>query len=103
MWNTQNVWERGLLKLLAAFAIFLLPAVTAQAQQTTGVPGSPCATTTIDGKYVPNPAPPFAGVINLSATDSKPAWPPTGVPPKGVANVLLIMTYAQASGVTGPL
>src|SRR5437870_1895807 len=100
MSNTQKVWERGLLKLVVALAIFLLPAVTAQAQQTTGVPGSPSATTTIDGKYVPNPAPPFAGVINLSATDSKPAWPPTVVPPKGAPNVLLIMTDDQGYGIT---
>jgi len=100
MWNTHGVWESGLPKLVVAFAIFQLTAMTAKAQQTTGVPGSPSATTTIDGKYVPNPAPPFAGVINLSATDSKPAWPPTVVPPKGAPNVLLIMTDDQGYGIT---
>jgi Sulfatase len=100
MWNTQKVWERGLLQLFVLFAIFLLTAMAAKAQQTTGVPGSPSATTTIDGKYVPNPAPPFGGVINLSATDSKPAWPPTVVPPKGAPNVLLIMTDDQGYGIT---
>jgi arylsulfatase len=40
--------------------------------QTTGVPGSPSATTTIDGKYLPPPPAPFGGTINLDAKDSKP-------------------------------
>ena len=52
-------------------------------QQSTGVPGSPGATTTIDGRVSPNPPPKFGGKINLSAKDSKPWWPPTVVPPKG--------------------
>ena len=39
----------------------------ASAQETTGVPGSPNATTTIDGNYLP-PAPPrFGGEIGLDA------------------------------------
>jgi arylsulfatase len=91
---------RGLLQAVAVSLILLLAVVTASAQQTTGVPGSPSATTTIDGKYIPNPAPPFAGKINLSAVDSKPAWPPTIVPPKGAPNVLLIMTDDQGYGIT---
>jgi hypothetical protein len=53
--------------------------------QTTGVPGSPSATTTIDGKYLPPPPPKFGGTINLGAKDSKPWWPPQVVPPKGCA------------------
>ena len=48
-------------------------------------PGSPSATTSIDGKYLPPPPPKFGGVINLSAEQSKPFWPPTVVPPKGGA------------------
>ena len=32
-------------------------------QQVTGVPGSPEATTTIDGKQLPPPDPPFGGVM----------------------------------------
>jgi hypothetical protein len=44
----------------------------ALAQQTTGVPGSPRATTTIDGKYLPPPPPAFGGVIDLGAEQSKP-------------------------------
>src|SRR6478735_11636163 len=39
------------------------------AQQITGTPGSPSATTTIDGKYLPNPPPPFGGTINMDAQD----------------------------------
>jgi arylsulfatase len=62
------------------------------AQQTTGVQGSPSATTTIDGKYLPNPPPQFGGEINLNAKDSKPYWPARVVPPKGSPNILLIMT-----------
>jgi arylsulfatase len=69
--------------------------------QVTGEPGSPSATTTIDGKYLPPPAPTFGGTINLSAKDSKPWWPPTIVPPKGAPNVLLIMTDDQGYGVSG--
>ena len=35
----------------------------AQAQQITGTPGSPDATTTISGKQLPAPDPKFGGVI----------------------------------------
>jgi len=69
--------------------------------QTTGTPGSPSATETVDGKYIPNPSPKFGGTINLSAKDSKPYWPPQIVPPKGAPNVLLIMTDDQGYGVSG--
>lgn len=68
--------------------------------QTTGTPGSPSATTTIDGKQLPPPDPKFGGVIKDTAVDSKPYWPPTIVPPKGAPNVLLIMTDDQGYGVT---
>lgn len=66
------------------------PATTAP--QITGVPGSPEATTTIDGRQLPAPPARFDGVINDNAYQSKPYWPPTIVPPKGAPNVLLIMT-----------
>jgi arylsulfatase len=65
------------------------------------VPGSPSATTTIDGKYLPPPPPKFGGVINMNATDSKPYLPAQVVPPKGAPNVLLIMTDDQGYGVSG--
>src|SRR5262249_43163474 len=86
--------------LLAALMLFPLAAVTALAQQIAGTPGSPSATTTIDGKYLPPSPPTFGGVINLDAKDSKPYWPPTVVPPRGAPNVLLIMTDDQGYGVT---
>ena len=72
-----------------------------RAQQTTGTPGSPGSTTTIDGKYLPAPEQKFGGTINLSARDSKPYWPARIVPPKGAPNILLIMTDDQGYGVSG--
>jgi arylsulfatase A-like enzyme len=81
-------------------AVAVMAAASAQAQiQTTGTPGSPSATTTIDGKQLPPPDANFGGVIKDSAVDSKPWWPPTVVPPKGAPNVLLIMTDDQGYGV----
>ena len=82
--------------LVAAFAISAAPAV---AQQVTGTPGSPSATTTLDGKQLPPPPPKFGGVIKESAKDSTPWWPPRVVPPKGAPNVLLIMTDDAGYGV----
>jgi arylsulfatase A-like enzyme len=76
-----------------------LPAV--MAQQVTGTPGSPSATTTIQGNQIPVPEPKFGGVIKENAKDSKPWWPPTIVPPKSAPNVLLIMTDDQGYGVSG--
>jgi hypothetical protein len=63
-------------------AAFVAAAPSARAQvQTTGVPGSPSATTTLDGRHLPNPPAPFGGAINLDATTSTPfCWPPTVVP-----------------------
>ncbi|MBI3833972.1 MAG: arylsulfatase [Planctomycetes bacterium] len=77
---------------IAAALVSTLALTTAQAQQTTGTPGSPGATTAIDGKQLPPPDPKFGGVINDSALKSKAWWAPRIVPPKGAPNVLLIMT-----------
>ena len=85
---------------LLTFATAMLIALSAQAQQITGTPGSPDATVTIDGKQLPPPPPPFGGVIKESALDSKPYWPPRVVPPKGAPNILLIMTDDQGYGVS---
>lgn len=85
---------------LLAIAAALIWASTAVAQQVTGTPGSPDATTTIKGDQLPPPPPAFGGVINESAKDSKPYWPPRVVPPKDAPNVLLIMTDDQGYGVT---
>jgi len=67
--------------------------------QTTGVPGSPSATTTISGKQLPAPQPPFGGVIKDDALQSKPWWAPRIVPPKSAPNVLLIMTDDAGFGI----
>jgi len=76
-------------------AVMALAALTAQiaaAQQPSCPPGSPCATTTIDGRYLPPPPQPFKGEIELNALQSTPYWPARVVPPKGAPNILLIMT-----------
>ncbi|MGA8654101.1 MAG: arylsulfatase [Xanthobacteraceae bacterium] len=78
--------------LLAGCALAALSGVAADAQQTSGTPGSPDATTTIDGRYLPPPPQPFQGDIELNAAQSRPAWPARVVPPKGAPNILLIMT-----------
>jgi arylsulfatase A-like enzyme len=64
----------------------------AVAQQITGVPGAPNATTTVDGRQLPNQPGRFGGVIGLDARDSQPYWQPQIVPPQGAPNVLLIIT-----------
>src|SRR5712672_3866064 len=77
--------------LIAVSVAAAAPSVRSQVQ-TTGTPGSPSATTTIDGKQLPPPDPKFGGVIKEKASESKAWWPPRVVPPKGAPNVLLIMT-----------
>src|SRR2546427_3609755 len=76
-----------------------LPA--AMAQTINGTPGSPSATTTLNGKDLPPPPTKFGGMIKESAKDSKPWWPPRVTPAKGAPNVLLIMTDDQGYGVNG--
>jgi arylsulfatase A-like enzyme len=77
---------------------FLAVAVV-EAQQVTGTPGSPDATTTISGKQLPPPDPKFGGVIKDGALQSKAWWPPRIVPPKQAPNILLIMTDDSGFGV----
>jgi arylsulfatase len=76
-------------------AAFTLTTASSFAQQITGTPGSPDATTTISGKQLPPPDPTFGGVIKETAKESTPWWPPRVVPPKGAPNILLIMTDDQ--------
>src|ERR1039457_5959854 len=80
--------------VIGAFLLIGTLAVTPAAAQvvTTGTPGSPDATTTIDGRYLPPPPQKFEGQINLNAVQSKSAWPARVVPPKSAPNILLIMT-----------
>src|SRR6516225_6420967 len=77
---------------LAFLAAVTAAGTPAMAQQTTGTLGSPGATTTIDGRYLPAPPQKFEGDINVNAAQSKPYWPARAVPPQGAPNVLLIMT-----------
>ena len=60
---------------LSAATLLAIACLPAGAQQITGTPGSPGATTTIDGNYLPPPPPKFGGEINLQASQSKPYWP----------------------------
>jgi hypothetical protein len=91
----------NLLTLTLGLLIGTALSPVAHAQETTGVPGSPDATTTIDGNYLPPASPKFGGEIGLNAKDSKTCWPPRVVPPKGAPNILLIMTDDAGYGVSG--
>jgi len=79
-------------KVWASLLAATLAVAPVAAQQVTGKPGSPDATTTIDGRYLPPPPQKFEGQINLNFVQSKPAWPARVVPPKGAPNILLILT-----------
>ena len=61
--------------------------IGADARETTGTRGSPDATTTIDGRYLPPPPQMFKGKIELNAAQSTPGWPARVVPPKGAPNI----------------
>src|SRR5262245_41846753 len=89
------IWICG---IVVSWLVTASPSPSAEIQ-TTGTPGSPAATTTIDGKQLPPPSEKFGGVIKENAKDSKPWWPPQVVPPKGAPNVLLIMTDDSGYGV----
>src|SRR5271156_3172428 len=94
-WGSMNNKQRTLRNVSMGAALmvaWLLTASILHAQQTTGVPGSPDATTTIDGRYIPPPPQKFEGEINLNAAQSKPAWPARVVPPKGAPNIVVILT-----------
>ncbi len=98
----MKLMDRRSLATAALLAVLgLTSSAQIQAQQVTGEPGSPSATTTLGGKQLPPPPAKFGGVIKESAKDSTPWWPPRVVPPKGAPNVLLIMTDDQGYGVSG--
>ena len=73
----------------------------ASAQQITGVPGSPSATTTIDGKQLPPPPLEIRRRDQGRCQGFEAVLAATVVPPKGAPNVLLIMTDDQGYGVSG--
>ena len=89
-------------RTLILFLFLMAPVASAvMAQQVTGTPGSPDATTTITGKQLPPPDPKFGGVMKERASESTPWWAPRVVPPKGAPNVLLIMTDDAGFGEPG--
>jgi hypothetical protein len=69
-------------------------------QQIEGTPGSPSATTTINGEQLPPPPTPFGGRIERNASQATAYWPARVVPPKGAPNILLILTDDTGFGVT---
>ena len=87
--------------LLTGCALLGLPVVTGNAQQITGTPGFPCATTTIGGYEIPPSPQKFEGKIERNTVQSTPYWPGRIVRPKGAPNVLLITTDDTDFGVTG--
>src|SRR5262245_44531798 len=85
---------------LAAALMLSLTVATAHAQQTTGTPGAPSATTTIEGNQLPPRPQPFRGKNERNAAQSTPYWPARVVPPQGAPNILLIMTDDTGFGVS---
>ena len=92
--HNWRLWRSKLVLVILAFG------GPAAAQQITGSPGSPSATTTIDGAQIPPPPQPFGGKIEPEASKSTPYWPARVVPPKGAPNVLLIITDDAGYGVS---
>ncbi len=91
--------ENGYVVVRIVMALMILVPLPLQAQEISGTPGSPSATTTIDGRQLPPPAPTFGGVIKDAALQSTPWWAPRVAPPQGAPNVLLIITDDAGFGV----
>ena len=81
-----------------ALGLTVIATTPVRAQQVTGEPGSPTATTTIGGRQLPPPAPKFGGVIKEKASESKPWWPPRIVPPKGAPMGRVGISYMLPTG-----
>jgi arylsulfatase len=96
--SMKNTSNHLLQVMIASAALALAPSAMAQVQ-TTGIVGSPSATTTIPGNQLPAPEPKFGGVIKDDALNSKPWWAPRIVPPKEAPNVLLIITDDSGFGI----
>jgi arylsulfatase len=84
--------KRELLALTLGLLVGTALTAPASAQEITGTPGAPGATTTIDGRYLPPQPQQFRGDIQTNAMQSTPYWPELVVAPKGAPNILLIMT-----------
>lgn len=101
-WRQQKTKWNGLSTYAGISFALVFAIIPARAQDTpSAIPGAPDATRTIDGHFIPNPATPFGGEIQLNADQSRPYWPARVVPPKGAPNVLVILTddtgYGAAS------
>ena len=93
---------RSMLAVAASIFFTIVFLAQAHAVQTTGVAGSPSATTTIDGRQLPPPPDKhFGGKIEKTVGQSTPYWPPRVVPKKGAPNIVLIMTDDAGYGVSG--
>ncbi|NOD78814.1 arylsulfatase [Ruegeria sp. HKCCD4332] len=86
--------------LALAAAIVSMSCVSLSAHaQTEAPPGSPGATTTIDGRQLPPPPADFGGKIEPQALQSTEYWPPKVVPPENAPNVLLIILDDAGFGI----
>jgi arylsulfatase A-like enzyme len=72
-------------------AAFLMPSVM-YAQSLAELPNGVSQTRSIEEKFLPAPKDSFGGAIEFNASQSKPSWPRTVVPPKDAPNILLIIT-----------
>ena len=65
--RTQPIARRIAIAGATFVLVSLLASGTLRAQQISGVPGSPDATVTLEGKQLPPPPMEFGGVINQTA------------------------------------
>lgn len=86
-------------RLLLLGLILALSSVLSPALETTGTLGSPAATSTIEGRHLPNPPMEFQGRIETTALESEAWWAPQVVPPADAPNILLIITDDAGFGV----
>src|SRR5215471_20288514 len=90
--------QSALATLVVSFVFALTSQFSVAQEHAACPPGSPCATTTLDGKQLPPPPQKFEGKIGRNVAESKPYWPARVVPPKGAPNSLLIMTVDTGFG-----
>jgi arylsulfatase len=102
IWSVVALVAGGMLGYGAATGYLTTASAAGQDTKAAAVapPGSPAATTTIDGKQLPSPPPKFGGKIERIAAKSQSYWPPKVTPKKGAPNVLLVMTDDSGFGVT---
>ena len=99
--NHQNLSTMSQMRRWLILAVMMLAVGNVSAVEMAGEPGSPSASTTIDGKQLPPPPDKhFGGKIERNAIDSTPYWPPRVVPPKGAPTILLIMTDDAGFGIS---